>query len=256
MRRFVPLAALAVLAGACTPARIVTDATPGDAAGYPNHSAAQIVAAMRSSMGRVHSYRAESRMEAERGARSFDLSASVRARLSDTLLAVIRGPLGIEGGRALVTPDSFLAIDRLNGRLYVGRVQSAERYVPGAGTPGRLARTLLGMEIPAVGPGWTVRPAGGRYLMVGPDGQTWTIDPRFWRATSVAETAPDGRRFSRTYADFATVDGVVVPRRVVLVSPADSARLAFEHRTVTVNPADLRLSFSPPGDATVVRIDP
>ena len=255
MRLNVPLLALAAFAAGCTPARVVGDAPPGDAAGYPNHSAVDIAEAMTASVSQVRAYRAESRLDAERGGRSFDVTASIRARLADSLVAIVRGPLGIEGGRALVTADSFYAIDRLNGRFYLGDVSAAERYVPGAGTPGRLARVLLGLEVPDVGPGWTVRPASGRYLLVAPGGsQTWTIDPRFWRATSVAEIALDGRRLSRTYGDFGAAGGVVFPRRVVLTSPSDSARLTLEHREVVLNPSELRLSFSPPDDAEVIRI--
>ena len=255
MRRFVPLAALAVLAAACTPASTVRPADPGTAAGYPYHSADDIVLAMEASVARVQSYRAESRLEADRGGRTTDLTASVRARLSDSLVAIIRGPLGIEGARALVTPDSFYAIDRLNGRFYFGGVDAAERYVPGAGERGRLARVLLGLETPVAGPDWSVRPTNGVYVLVSPGGgETWTVDPRFWRATSVTETSADGRRLSRTYADFGTVDGVVFPRRVVLASPSDTARLTLEHRVVTMNPDDLRLSFSPPADLDRVRL--
>ncbi len=255
VRLILPLLALAALASGCTPSRVVGDAPPGNAAGYPTHSAVDIAEAMTASVARVRAYRAESRLDAERNGRSYDVTASVRARMSDSLVAIVRGPLGIEGGRALVTADSFFAIDRLNGRLYLGDVSAAERYVPGAGTPGRLARVLLGLEIPQVGPGWTVRPANGLYILVAPGGtQTWTVDPRYWRATSVAETARDGRRLSRTYADFGAAGGIVFPRRVVLTSPSDSARLTLEHREVVVNPSDLRLSFSPPDDAEIVRI--
>jgi hypothetical protein len=255
LRLLVPLAALAVLAAGCTPSATVRDAPVGDAAGYPDHSAEQIVEAMTASVARVGSYRAESRLDAERGGRSYDLTSSIRARLADSLVAIVRGPLGIEGGRALVTADSFFAIDRLNGRLYVGAAEAAEQFIPGAGDRGRLARALLGLDVPEPGPGWTVRPANGRYVLVAPGAtQTWTIDPRLWRAASVVEVAADGRRVSRTYSDFGVVGGLVFPRRVVLASPTDSAQLIIEHREVTFNPVDLRLSFSPASDLEVVRV--
>jgi hypothetical protein len=255
VRIVIPLAAFAALAAGCTPSTVVRDAPSGDAAGYPNHSADQIVEAMSASVAGVSSYRAESRLDAVRSGRSYDLSTSIRARLSDSLVAVVRGPLGIEGGRALVTVDSFFAIDRLNGRLYVGRAAAAEEFIPGAGDRGRLARALLGLDIPEAGAGWAVTPANGRYILVAPGAtQTWTIDPRYWRAASVVEVASDGRRVSRTYSDFGVVDGHVFPQRVVLASPSDSAQLTIEHREVAFNPRDLRLSFSPARDLEVVRV--
>jgi hypothetical protein len=255
VRLLIPLASLSILAAGCTPSAVVRDAPAGDAAGYPNHSAEQIVEAMNASVARVRSYRAESRLDAQRGGRAYDLGTSIRARLSDSLVAIVRGPLGIEGGRALVTADSFFAIDRLNARLYLGAASAAEEFIPGAGDRGRLARALLGLDVPAAGPGWTVRPANGRYIMVAPGGtQTWTVDPRYWRAASVVEVAADGRRVSRTYSEFGVVDGHVFPQRVVLASPSDGAQLTIEHRDVTFNPADLRLSFSPSDDLEVVRV--
>jgi hypothetical protein len=170
-------------------------------------------------------------------------------------VAIVRGPFGIEGGRALVTADSFFAIDRLNGRLYAGGARAAEEYIPGAGDRGRLARALLGLDIPEADPGWTVNPANGRYVLVAPGAtQTWTIDPRYWRAASVVEVAADGRRVSRTYSQFGVVDGHVFPQRVVLASPSDSAQLTIEHRDVSFNPPDLRLRFSPSRDLEIVRV--
>jgi hypothetical protein len=255
LRLLVPLAAIAALLAGCTPSTVVRDAPAGDAVGFPNHTAQQIVEAMSASMASVASYRADSRVDAERGGRSYDLTASIRARLSDSLMAIVRGPLGIEGGRALVTADSFFAIDRLNGRLYAGGAAAAEEYIPGAGDRGRLARVLLGLDIPEADRRWTVSPANGRYVLVAPGAtQTWTIDPRFWRVASVVEIAADGRRVSRTYSRFGVVDGHVFPQRVVLASPSDSAQLTIDHRDVSFNPRDLRLRFAPSRDLEVVRV--
>jgi hypothetical protein len=51
------------------------------------------------------------------------------------------------------------------------------------------------------------------------------------------------------------VDGVVVPRRVVLAAPLDTLTVTVEHRQLTLSPADLDLSFRRPTDAEVVRLE-
>ncbi len=244
------LAVLALAAGCSAGPRMTDMPDSGPVAGYPDHSADQIRALVAASVAPVRSYRSEARIEAASGERDLRVSAGLRARLADTLFAVVRGPFGIEGGRALVTPDSFFAHDKLNGRLYVGGVGAAEQYVPGAGTPGALARALLGLDVPEVGPGWTVRPDSGRYVLSGP-GEAWTIDPRTWRALRVEARAADGRPLSRRDSGFVRVGGVVVPRHVVLASPSDGARLTVEHRDVTLNPPELAFPFDPPLDLDV-----
>lgn len=240
---------LVALAGCSAGPRVTDTPDAGPVAGYPNHTPEQIRALVEASVGRVQAYRSEARVEAESGGRDLRVSAGLRARLADTLFAVVRGPLGIEGGRALVTPDSFFAHDKLGGRLLYGAAGAAERYVPGASAPGALARALLGLDVPDVGPGWTVRPDSGRYVLAAPGGaETWTISPQTWRVLLVQARAADGRPITRRYDDFAAVGGVVVPRLAVLASPADGATLRVEHREITLNPATLEFPFSPPPD--------
>ena len=256
MRRTLLLLVALVLAG-CSRGPLVEDAPAGGpVAGFPNHTAGQIYDLVAASLRPIEAYRSEARFEATGPGRDLSASAGLRARLSDTLLAVVRGPLGIEGGRALLTRDSLFAIDRLNGRLYVGGVRAAERYVPVDGLSGRLARILLSLEPPPVDRDWRLRAQAGRYVLATPDGaEQWTVDPRIWRVTEVVERAADGRRLVRTYDAFDQVDGVVVPRRVVLASPDDGAQVTIEHREVTINPPGLDFPFRPSGDAEVVRIE-
>jgi len=259
--RLLPLALLAILAAGCTPGRIADAPPTGTAAGFPNHTAVQVRALVEASVARVTSYRSEARLETVINGRDLDVTASLRARLADTLFAVVRGPLGIEGGRGVITADSLFALDRLRGRYYVGPVAVAERYVPGASRPGRLARALLGLEAPPATADWRISAQGTRYILTSPDGaQTWVVDPRLWRAVAVEERAADGRRITRSYEQFETVAGVggvagiAVPRRVVMASPDDTASLTVDHRSVTLNPDDLSFPFPIPRDAELVRI--
>jgi hypothetical protein len=235
------------------------DATP-DAA-FPGHSVAQIVAAVGASVAPVRAAAADGRLTVVMGGRTEDATHSLRARLAgtdaDSLTLVVRGPLGIEGARALVTTTEFVAADRINRRLYVGPVDAAERYVPGAGSPAALARAVLGLLAPDPAEAWTVTPTDSTYLLRAPlavgGTREMTVDPALWRVVRVRDFDADGALVGEQEAGaFDTVDGVVLPRRVRLRTGADEA--VFEHRSLGVNPADLRLRFARPTDYEVIEL--
>ncbi len=255
--------ALALVASACGPTRPLVqnapDATP-DAA-FPGHSVAQIVAAVGASVAPVRTASADGRLAVVMGGRREDATHSLRARLTgtdaDSLTLVVRGPLGIEGARALVTTDEFVAADRINRRLYVGPVASAERYVPGAGSPAALARAVLGLLAPDSAEAWTVTPTDSTYILRAPlaagGTREMTVDPALWRVVRVRDFDGAGTLVGEQEAGaFDTVDGVVLPRRVRLRAGADEA--VFEHRSLGVNPADLRLRFARPTDYEVFEL--
>ena len=242
--------ALATAASACS-GPLVTDAPDTQTAvGYPNHSADQIRQEMRRSLGPIQTVSSDGKVRIASAQLNQDASFSLRARLGDSLTVVVRGPFGIEGGRALATPDSFLAADKINKRLYLGPAAAAERYVPGAGSSERVARAATGLLVPGSGVDWQLTHAGGRYSLDGIlDGgarRRYTIDPAVWRVTRVLEIAPDGTiSGEQTFGAFDTVQGVVVPRRVTIESGGN--RIELEHRSVTLNGAVRQLWRRPSG---------
>lgn len=260
-RSLAVLLALVVLGG-CSRGPLVRDAPDaGPARGFPDHSLAQIVAAVASSAGRVQAASADGRIEIVQDGRSQDATFSLRARLagrpSDSVTVVVRGPLGIEGARGVVSADSFFAADRLHRRLYVGRVASVERYVAGGGSPAQLARTALGLLVPDADAAWTVTPTETHYVLRAPlpdrGRREVTVDPALWRVVRVRDLAPGGTvRAAQETSDYDRVDGIVVPRRVRVVGGGIEARL--EHRTIELNPSDLRLRFRRPDDYETVRL--
>ena len=256
-----PLALAAALLGAgCTSGPLVTNApeaaTPS---GYPNHSVEEVLAAVAASVAPVESVAADGDLTIESGGNRQSASYSLRARLADSLTVVVRGPLGIEGGRGLATPDSFFAADRINRQFLTGPVSAADRYVPGAGSSERVARAALGLLVPEADVRWTLTPEGGRYRLVGPlpDGRgarEYLVDPGLWRVVRVREFGPDGRQVGAQTAEaFDTVDGVVLPRRVRL--DGGDTEVEVEHRRLAVNPPDLRLRFQRPTDYDVVEVE-
>ena len=236
--RSLALLALAAALSACSQGPLVTDAPDtGVAVGYPNHSAQQIRDSVRVSAGVVRTVAADGKVRIESSQINQDASFSLRARLGDSLTVVIRGPFGIEGGRALATPDSFLAADKINKRLYLGPASAAERYVPGASSTERVARAATGLLIPGAGVDWQLSHADGRYTLdgrlAGGARRRYTIDPSIWRVTRVVEIASDGTvAGTQTFSAFDTIDGLVMPRLVVLEN--DDMRVELEHRSVTL----------------------
>ena len=257
-RPLVLLAVALVGLGGCSRTPLVQDApTRGPVAGYPNHTLAQIRAAVAASGAAVTSASADGRIALTMNGQDQDATYSVRARLRDSVTVVVRGPLGIEGGRGVVTVDSFLVADRINRRLYLGTVDAVERYVPGAGSPEQAARALLGLLVPDEGVAWTVTPDSGAYHLAGrlPDGSSreMTVDPAYWRVVRVRDTAADGRLLGlQETSAFDTIDGVVLPRRVHVA--AEGLDAVLEHRQLSVNPDDLRLRFRRPSDYELVPV--
>ena len=242
------LLALALLVSACSQGPLVRDAPETEqAAGYPNHSVSQIVASIEASMAGVRSVRSDGDVEIASPRLDQKASFSLRSRLADSTTAVLRGPFGIVAARALLTPSRFVALDQLNKRLYEGPVSASERYVPGASERG--ARALYGLIAPESDIAWTLTSGNALYQLVGRTAEgatrTYVVDPALWRVRSLREVARDGELVgTQTFEAFDTVDGVVLPRRVVLV--AGENRVVLEHRALAPNPADLRLRFDRP----------
>ncbi len=252
MSRFAVLVLLLATATGCAHTPVVPDA-PAAPAGFPNHTRAQIVAAVAAAVAPVRAASADGTVAIKSGRLDQEATFSLRARLtgrrSDSLTVVVRGPLGIEGGRGLVTADSLFGVDKINRVLYLGLASAAERFVPGAGSPEAAARAVLGLLVPEGGIAWSVRSDGTRYLLTGDIGggirRVYTVDPALWRVVTVREYDQSGQlRGQQDVSAFEMVDGVPMPRRVHLA--ASGSEVTFEHRRLALNPADLRLSFSRP----------
>ena len=229
-------------------------------ADFPNHTAEQILYQLRASTAGVAAYRSEARVEIETPDGGQGVGATLRARLADSVSVSLRGPLGINVGRGLVTADSFFAFDGLNGRFYLGPLGVADAYVPGAGAPGALAHTLLGFLQPDPAVPWEVHPDASHYVLTGPEtdgaARRYVVDPAVWRVTELEERAADGALLtSRRFSAFDVVEGTVVPRRVELARPAEGLSVTVEHRQLTLNPPDLTLPFRRPSDAEMIRLE-
>lgn len=252
------LAALALVAAGCAPSGpLVRDAPEREAAGYPNHSAEEIVTAIAASVAPVLSVAADGDLRVMQPDGS-DQSASfsLRTRLGDSTTVVVRGPLGIGVGRALVTADSVFVANQLQRQFVLGPLSAADAVVPGASEDGRIVRAALGLLVPEAGVAWSLAAQDGLYRLTGrlPGGagsRTYTVDASVWRVVRVVEFGPDGRQAGVQEVEaFDTVDGAVLPRRVRLEGAGTTIEL--EHRRLVVNPPDLRLRFTRPEGYEVI----
>ncbi|NNF59444.1 MAG: DUF4292 domain-containing protein [Rhodothermaceae bacterium] len=228
-------------------------------ADFPNHSALQIVQQVTTSTDGLTAFSSEARVQIESPSLSQSIGASLRASLTDSVYASLRGPLSISVGRGLVTADSFLAYDRLNRRFYLGTLAMADRYVPGAGEPGMLARTLIGHLVPEIEVPWQVTPNAATYVLTEPGTEVrrrYTVDPALWRVTAYEELAPDGTVLNRrTFTAFDVIEGLVAPRQITLASPPSASEIVIEHRRLILNPDDLTFPFQRPSDVETIRLD-
>ncbi|MCH7639955.1 MAG: DUF4292 domain-containing protein [Bacteroidetes bacterium] len=256
------LAALILLTAAGCSGPLVRNAPDVQApAGFPGHTAEQIAYQLATQAPAIRAFRSEGRLHIESPTISQGVGISIRASLADSLYAKLRGPLSVEVARTLITADSILAHDKLNHKFYYGPLAVMDRYVPGAGEPGLLAKTLLGMIVPTVTESTTVEADSQYYYLSMMDAaghlrERWTVDPALWRVVRMEERASDGSILTRrTFSSFDVVDDVVLPRHVELSSPTEGITVSIEHQQLTVNPDPLTFPFSRPRDVEFIPLE-
>ena len=263
--RLVLLAVLLVAAAGCASGPLVRNA-PDDAvpAGFPN-DAAPYVAARLAEATAPGAYRSGAKIEVRRGGRTDKATLSLDAR-GDSVSAVVRGPFGIEVGRALATTDSVFLYDALKGRVLLGPAAAAGRYVPGFDAPsGRALREALFGQVPAPPPGARLSPAPTAGLDGGPayrfsarsaDGADaeWTVDAGLWRLVRYEVRFGNELMLVQRFSAFDTVGDHVVPRRVVLERPPDELAVEIEHRDVRIGDG-ASPGFRAPAGAPRIRFD-
>jgi hypothetical protein len=244
------LLGLILLTAGCAPGPLVV--SPPDLevpAEFPQHSARQIIALMSAAPVQVTSFRSEARLATTSPGESQNATASIYDR-NDSLLAIVRGPMGIEAGRWLVTRDSFYFHDRIQNRLYFGPVEAASAFIPGAVSFDEIVATFIGLVLPEPEIEWTVRADDRYYYLEDPDvSRTFVIDPAVWRAVRYEERQP-GRSLARQlrlFSEFDTVDGLVLPRRVELQSPVEGTGAVIEHVRLSLNVDNPPIRFNPVG---------
>ena len=228
---------------------------PGMPEGFPNHSASQIHDRIRHASDTLTSVRADARATVRSPQQNGTFNTEVRHVRNDSLYMNFR-LFGIEGARLLVTRDSFFFYDRRENQMVVGSRGQAERLFPAPLERGAIFNNLLGVLAPPPTPAWTVTHDSLRYYVKDPTGRrTYTVDPTRWRVVRYAVTDGDGTTLEeRLFADFKTVNGVVVPTRVIFRRPAEEMMVMMRYGSIRLNPDDLSFDLNVSGN--VPRVSP
>jgi len=171
--------------------------------------------------------------------RSGSFSAQMLVHRQDSLYMSIRVTFGIEAARTLVTPDSFFVYDRINKQLVFGPISYAQGFLPPPLLFGSFFPNLLGLIGPDPGIDWQVEADSARYYLRDPARlRMYVVDPVLWRVIRYEEKDASGTIIEdRTYTEFETVDGVIIPRRLVFRRPPDNAFASIHYRELEFNPA-------------------
>ena len=213
---------------------------------FPNHSVQQILLNVtRAYPDSLLAYRAKASLAIRTPDRSGQFSADMRKSAGDSLYVSISPGLGIEAARALVTPDSFYFYDRLKNRLVYGSMDEAGDILPQPFASKGLFENLLGLISPPADVSWRMRADSGYYHLIAPDGlQTYTVDPAFWRVVRYTGRTEDGTLLEqRSFSEFDTFEGLVLPRRVEFSRPLEESRASIYYRSLALNPGDLSLDL-------------
>ncbi|PIQ61232.1 MAG: hypothetical protein COV99_09660 [Bacteroidetes bacterium CG12_big_fil_rev_8_21_14_0_65_60_17] len=241
--------------GASLPA---DDGTARMPAGYPDHTLEEVLSRLPDMPAEFQEIAAEASVHVASPEESGRFTARIAWRRADSMLVRVRFPLGIEGARVLITPDSAYVWDRIEKTLIVGTPTSIEAVLPVAVAGTDLVALATGFIRPggsAVGDGagrdggtldpaaWSLRADSLHYELSRKDGsERLLVDPARWRVVYAEYRNSDGRiREQRWYAAFAEMGGYLVPRRVSVSQPLEDTRILMSLSRFNTQPD--RLSF-------------
>ncbi|PSQ98477.1 MAG: DUF4292 domain-containing protein [Bacteroidetes bacterium QS_9_68_14] len=246
------LCGVALLAAGCSGSRVTS--APGEVPpSYPNDSVADIRQAVTQGTDTLRAFRAEARLSVDTPARSGRFSSTIyakRAPQGDSLLMTL-SKMGFEGGRILVTPDSFFVHDAVRGELTYGALAGAGSVLPAPLRSGRAFENLLGLVRPAERWRWQVRPGDAtadssraRYVLTSGSARgrsrTLAVDPARWRALRYTERDSSGTLLEeRQFSQFGRFGELFLPRRVELRRPQEESSASVFYRNLALNPSDL-----------------
>lgn len=239
------IAVAAIVLSACGGPRAVIDDRPDAPAGdLPVLSAMDVVDQIGQSSSGIRSYAARGQINIQSPQQRGTYAVNVRAGASDSLFLSV-GQFGIEGLRALVTPDSFFVYDVLRNRLTYGGIEQARAVLPVPLGGDDAFRSLIGTILPDMASAWQVNAGGRFYTMSAADeNRTLVVDPALWSVLRYEERDASGDLVEeRLYSDHADFGGYMLPRRIAFNIPGHETSVTLMYRDVDINPDRLDLSL-------------
>ena len=241
--------AAVIWVGGCAGSRPLRPELPDS---FPDHTLEQVRQQLRAALAdSLMSFAARADLSVRSPAFSGRATARIKHRRNDSLLVMLRSAtLGIEAARILSTPDSFFYYNRIAKQLTYGSADDASQFLPGFLAGEEIFPQLLGMLSPESGAGWTLDADTTHYsLRDEASGRRYIIDPAIWRVIHYEHRLPSGALVEAiTFADFFTVSGVYVPRRIIMRRPMAQTNAALYYRELALNPPALDLSLRAPRD--------
>ena len=235
-----------LLCAACAGPARVADVPADLPEGFPHHSVEQVIHQLeRVVLDSLTSLVATADVSVRSPLFTGSITARIRQRRGDSLAVFVSdATLGIEGGRALATPDSFFYHDRLSRTLYVGSLAHAPEQLTGE----NVFRVLLGLLAPDRIRQWNVEADAAYYHVRDAEGERhYAIDPTVWRVVSYEERSPEGRLVQAVvFSDYGAMGSVLFPQRIVLRLPGMGTNVSLRYRRMAVNPARLSMALRVP----------
>ncbi len=215
--------------------------------GFPNHTPAQMNALITASGDSLHSYSAEARVTVRTPSRNRSFNADLRQRRADSLFMRV-SLFGVEGGRLLLTPDSVLFYDSRSRVLRTGPLADAQELLPAPVNSGQIFENMLGLLSPSQSRDWSVETDSSQYfLSTGNTDTRMIVDPTRWRVVRYTRENENGTVVDeRLFTDFQSVEGVLIPHRVIFRRPPDDLMAMIQYRDMNLNPNGLSFELGVP----------
>ncbi len=245
-RSIAPIAPIAVLAlglilSSCSSSRQLNRADSSLPDRFPDHSLEEILSSLPAYPSELNRLYAEAQVALSSPSDKGRFTAKISYGRPDSMIVRIGFPLGIEGARVLVTPDSAYVYDRIENVLYSGSPSRIAAVLPGAMAGTQIMEIATGFYSPDALTDWSVSADSTLYLLHSPDGTLrYTIDPTLWRVVGFRQQDLEGTILEqRWYMEFELIDGILIPRRMTMSRPPEDTRLAMAIRRLQVDPPQL-----------------
>ena len=246
LRLFVLAVGTAVLMVSCSGSGRTTKA-PGLPNGFPNHSTDDIRSRIKGEGDTLRAYTAKARVTVQSPKQNRTFNAVVRHRRADSLFMRV-SMFGIEGGRLLLTPDSVFFYDSRKAVLRVGPAEAVQNLFPAPVSSADFFENMLGLLAPTPHTDWSLKADSTLYYVSGPgDRRRYTVDPTRWRVVRYEKRARNGTVLQkRLFSNFRTIEGVLLPTRLIFHRPAADLRAVVHYQSMTLNPPDQSFALNVP----------